>query len=74
MAVKVTKASAPKVSIPKTTIPKPKVPKTASMKTPSIKTSTGPYASASKIQNGLKGAITKNQLAQMNQSDLNQSF
>lgn len=59
---------------PKVSVPKPKMPKPMSMtaKTPKAP-SMSPYASSSKVQNGLKGAISKYQLAQMNAADLNQS-
>jgi hypothetical protein len=43
-------------------------------KTPSSSSSMSGYNSASKTQNGLKGAISKQQLAQANLASLNQSF
>lgn len=72
--VRITKASAPKLSLPKTSVPKPKTPKPMSMTTKAPSSSSmSAYTSSSKPQNGLKGAIAKNQLAQMNQANLAQS-
>jgi hypothetical protein len=74
MAVKVTKATAPKMSMPKTTMPKATMPKAMGVaKTPKAP-SMSPFKSAGKVQNGLKGAISKYQLAQMTQAGLNQSY
>lgn len=72
MAARVSKPSVYKA--PKVSVPKPKQPKPLSMTTkPPKAPSMSGYSSSSKQQNGLKGAISKYQLAQMNAANLNQS-
>lgn len=53
--------------VPKVSLPKPKTPKAMSMttKAPSSSSSMGSYKAASTATNGLKGAISKNQLKQL---------
>lgn len=59
---------------PKVSLPKPKAPKAMSMTTKAPKTSMSGYSSASKTQNGLKGAISKNQMSQLDKANLDQSY
>lgn len=70
--VSVTKAkplTAPKITLPKAKVPKMnainKVPKPASM---------NGYKGASKMSGGLKGAISKNNLAQVSKAAMNQGY
>lgn len=70
----VTKAVAPKVSLPKTTLPKPKALKPTSMNKSPKMPSMNSYKSVSKATNGLKGAISKNNLSQLSTASLNQSY
>lgn len=62
------------MAMPKATLPKPKQPKQVNINKVPKQSSMAGMRGASKAMTGLKGAISKGNLAQLNMANLNRSY